>query len=375
MQKIIQLAQKLINIPSLSPNDAGCQKLIIKKLKKLKFNIELMPFKNTTNLWASRGTGTTLTFAGHTDIVPPGNIDDWTFPPFEGTINNNVLYGRGATDMKGSLAAMIIAAESFITQHPNHQGKLSFLITSDEEGEAIYGTKKIIETLINRHEKIDYCLLGEPSSCNQLGDTIKNGRRGSLTAKITIHGIQGHVAYPNLAKNPIHIAITQGLNTLINTIWDHGNNIFPATTMQISSIRSGIHSNIIPSQIDIECNFRFNNISTPHKIQDKVNNIMKKHNLTYNINWYLMATPYFSHPGKLMHATIKSIEHFQKIKPKLDTSGGTSDGRFIKKIGAEIIELGTINQTMHKINECVNTIDLKTLSKIYKNIIERVLLS
>lgn len=370
------LAIQLINQPSVNLKHPDCQNIIINFLKTLKFKIELMNFNNTINIWAYRGQkkNITLLFLGHTDVVTPGNLKNWDYPPFSGYIHNNILYGRGASDMKGALAAMLIATENFIKKNPNHLNRVAFLITSDEEGSGINGTKKVIETLIKRKEKIEFCIVGEPSSQHQIGDIIKNGRRGSITTQLIIYGIQGHVAYPQFAKNPIHLVIPM-LSALLNTTWDQKPSMFfPPTTMQITNINTNnINDNIIPNQITLNFNFRFNNQSSTHQIEKKIKKILEYYKLTYHIYFKVSAEPYLSKPGKLADIVIKIIKNYQKITPQLETSGGTSDGRFISKMGTEIIELGALHRTIHKANECIDLKDLKILSIIYQQIIEKLL--
>ena len=334
-----------------------------------------MPFGQTENLWACRGgEGETLAFAGHTDVVPPGSNALWDNPPFEPSIRDGMLYGRGAADMKGSIAAMIVAAERFVHAYPQHRGRLAFLITSDEEADAHDGTVKVVESLISRGERLDYCLVGEPSSQHQLGDMIKNGRRGSITANVTIYGTQGHVAYPHLAQNPIHMA-SPFIHELVNTVWDNGNAYFPATTMQIANINSGTGSNnVIPGELFIQFNFRFSTAITDEEIRQRTEALLQKHQLRYHISWSLSGQPFITGEGKLLDAVRYSVKHYTNIEPTLSTSGGTSDGRFIAQMGAQVVELGPINATIHKVNECVSAADLQQLSRIYQRIMEQIIL-
>ncbi|HIE4546656.1 TPA: succinyl-diaminopimelate desuccinylase [Proteus mirabilis] len=372
---VIELAQQLISRPSVSPDDQGCQQLIIERLAPLGFTIEKMPFGQTENLWACRGgEGETLAFAGHTDVVPPGANALWDHPPFEPSIRDGMLYGRGAADMKGSLAAMVVAAERFVHAYPQHRGRLAFLITSDEEADAHDGTVKVVESLISRGERLDYCLVGEPSSQHQLGDMIKNGRRGSITANVTIYGTQGHVAYPHLAQNPIHMA-SPFIHELVNTVWDNGNEYFPATTMQIANINSGTGSNnVIPGELFIQFNFRFSTAITDEEIRQRTEALLQKYQLHYHISWSLSGQPFITGEGKLLDAVRYSVKHYTNIEPTLSTSGGTSDGRFIAQMGAQVVELGPINATIHKVNECVSAADLQQLSRIYQRIMEQIIL-
>ncbi|MDT9587135.1 MAG: succinyl-diaminopimelate desuccinylase [Candidatus Arsenophonus melophagi] len=371
---VLRLAQQLIQQPSISPYDHGCQEILINRLKRIGFSIEVMSFHNTTNLWAFHGKkGKTLAFAGHTDVVPAGEIQDWQYPPFIPTLNNGLLYGRGAADMKGSIAAMMIAAEGFISEFPNHDGRLAFLITSDEEADATHGTIKVIDELIARKEQIDYCILGEPSSQNKLGDIIKHGRRGSLSAKLTIQGLQGHVAYPYLVNNPIHSSL-KFLNALVNTQWDTGNAFFPPTSMQISNIHAGTgSSNTVPGKLIIQFNFRFSTELNETKIRQQVEAILRKYQLNYKIKWSLSGQPFLTQKGRLINVVSQVIENYCGYKPQLSTNGGTSDGRFIAKIGAQIIELGPLNNTIHQVNECVSVLELKKLSIIYQKIMQKIL--
>ncbi|EPL6453082.1 MULTISPECIES: succinyl-diaminopimelate desuccinylase [Providencia] len=371
---VIQLAKELISLPSVSPDDQGCQVLLAERLKKIGFTVESMPFGNTLNFWAHRGSGVTLAFAGHTDVVPAGNSANWQTPPFTPTIINQHLYGRGAADMKGSVAAMIVAAERFVEKHPNHQGRLAFLITSDEEADAHDGTVKVVEALMQRNETVDYCLVGEPSSQSKLGDIIKNGRRGSITANLTVLGTQGHVAYPHLADNPVHRAAAF-LQELTATTWDNGNAFFPATTMQIANIRAGTGaSNVIPGELFIQFNFRFSTELTDTLIRDRVTEMLSRYGLKYRIEWSLSGQPFLTDSGKLVSATLQAIQELTGRTAELSTSGGTSDGRFIAQMGTQVIELGPLNATIHKVDECVSVEDLQQLALIYERIMELLIL-
>ncbi|WP_233980208.1 succinyl-diaminopimelate desuccinylase [Pectobacterium versatile] len=370
---VIELAQQLIKRPSLSPNDEGCQALMIERLTAIGFTVEAMDFGDTQNFWAWRGTGKTLAFAGHTDVVPSGDESHWQHPPFEPIIRDGMLYGRGAADMKGSLAAMVIAAERFVAAHPNHQGRLAFLITSDEEASAVNGTVKVVEALMARNERLDYCLVGEPSSTHVVGDVVKNGRRGSITANLRVHGVQGHVAYPHLADNPVHRA-APALNELIATEWDQGNAFFPPTTMQIANIQAGTGSNnIIPGELSVQFNFRFSTELTDVLIQQRVAELLDRHQLNYTIDWKLSGQPFLTARGELVDAVVNAVKHYNEVTPELLTTGGTSDGRFIARMGAQVVELGPVNATIHKVDECVSAADLQLLSRMYQRIMEQLI--
>ncbi|BEM29421.1 succinyl-diaminopimelate desuccinylase [Serratia sp. Lou2A] len=369
---VIELAQQLIKRPSLSPNDEGCQQLMIDRLQAIGFTVEAMDFEDTQNFWAWRGEGQTLAFAGHTDVVPTGDEKRWDNPPFEPAIRDGMLYGRGAADMKGSLAAMVVAAERFVAANPNHQGRLAFLITSDEEASATHGTVKVVETLMARNERLDYCLVGEPSSTERVGDVVKNGRRGSITANLHIHGVQGHVAYPHLADNPVHRAMP-ALNELVAIEWDRGNEFFPPTSMQIANVQAGTGSNnVIPGDFYVQFNFRFSTELTDAMIKQRVEELLERHQLNYSIEWRLSGQPFLTSRGALVDAVVNAVEHYSELTPQLLTTGGTSDGRFIAQMGAQVVELGPVNATIHKVNECVNAADLQLLSRMYQRIMEQL---
>jgi len=377
-EPVIALTKALIAEKSISPDDKNCQQMIIDRLKPLGFVIEEVNIGNTKNLWAYHGnsSGKTLMFAGHTDVVPAGDESKWNSSPFKPIIDENgILYGRGAADMKSGVAAMVCAAESFVIKYPDHAGRVAFLITSDEEADACDGTVKVVDLLIKRQEHIDYCIVGEPSSDSVFGDQIKNGRRGSLTANLVVHGIQGHVAYPHLADNPVH-RFAPALNELVTTVWDNGNQYFPQTTMQVANINGGTGAeNVVPGELSIQFNFRYSSELTDEMIKSKVEAILQKHNLNYTLNWRLSGQPFLTPQGELTNATASAIKKFTQIDTKLSTSGGTSDGRFIAKLGCQVIEFGVINKTIHKVNENVNCQDIITLQAIYINILEQLLLA
>lgn len=370
----VQLASELIERRSVTPEDDGCQELMISRLAGLGFSITPLPFGDVKNFWAVRGeNGPLFVFAGHTDVVPSGDESVWTHPPYTPVIENGLLHGRGAADMKGSLAAMITACESFITQHPDHAGRIGFLITSDEEGIAINGTVKVVEWLEKQNEKITWCLVGEPSSTSVVGDVIKNGRRGSLGGGLVVKGIQGHVAYPHLADNPIHRA-APALAELAAEVWDEGNEFFPATSFQISNINSGTGAtNVIPGAAKIIFNFRFSTEVTAEQLKQRTEAVLQKHGLNYDIHWHLSGEPFLTAKGELVHAAISSIAKTTGTETELSTAGGTSDGRFIAPTGAQVVELGPVNATIHQVNECVSTEDLDKLSEIYRTILAELL--
>ncbi|MCB1668710.1 MAG: succinyl-diaminopimelate desuccinylase [Porticoccaceae bacterium] len=370
----VQLACELIRRQSVTPDDAGCQQLMIERLEALGFCVVMLPFGDVENFWAVRGeNGPTLCFAGHTDVVPTGPHGDWQTPPFEPTIIDGMLHGRGAADMKGSLAAMITAVENFIREHPDHQGQIAFLITSDEEGIATHGTIKVVNWLAEQNLMPEWCVVGEPSSSMSVGDIIKNGRRGSLGCELTIKGVQGHVAYPHLADNPIHRA-APALAALAAEVWDNGNDFFPATSFQISNINGGTGAtNVIPGELNVIFNFRFSTELTEQQLRSRTEAILDQHKLDYDIQWNLSGQPFLTSKGALIEAATASIEEITGSTTELSTAGGTSDGRFIAPHGTQVVELGPVNATIHKVNECVNTKDLDTLSSIYQRIMEKLL--
>ncbi|MGX9519622.1 succinyl-diaminopimelate desuccinylase [Vibrio mediterranei] len=364
---VLALAKDLISRESVTPEDADCQKVMIERLEKLGFEIEVMVFEDTTNFWARKGSEAPLfAFAGHTDVVPAGPKEQWHTPPFEPTIIDGHLHGRGAADMKGSLACMIVAVERFIEQNPNHTGSIAFLITSDEEGPFINGTTRVVDTLMERNELIDMCIVGEPSSTLAVGDVVKNGRRGSITGDLKVKGIQGHVAYPHLANNPVHQALP-ALAELAATKWDEGNNFFPPTSFQIPNLHSGTGAtNVIPSEFDVQFNFRFSTELTDEDIKQRVHSTLDLHGLDYELKWTLSGHPFLTDKGNLLDAVVDAVEEVNHKKPELLTTGGTSDGRFIARMGTQVVELGPVNATIHKVNECVNIADLEKLTDMYE---------
>ena len=374
MSPTLELSKALIARPSVTPDDQGCQQLLAERLEKLGFVIENLRFGDVDNLWARRGTTAPLfAFAGHTDVVPTGPLADWDTDPFDPVVRDGYLFGRGSADMKCSIAAMVTACERFMEQHADHSGSIAFLITSDEEGPAVNGTIKVVEQLEARGEKINWCLVGEPSSKQQTGDTIKNGRRGSLNGVLTIQGRQGHVAYPLLADNPIHRAAPV-LAELAAIEWDRGNNFFPPTTFQISNISAGTGAeNVIPGNIELLFNLRFSTESTAAALKARIVAILDGHGLNYDIQWRLSGQPFLTPAGELVEAASHAIQAAAGIATELSTSGGTSDGRFIAPTGAQVVELGPVNATIHQTNECVNIAELDKLSAIYEEILKQLL--
>lgn len=370
----LDLSLELLRQPSVTPVDHTCQTIMADRLEKAGFTIEHMRFDDVDNLWARRGAESPVfCFAGHTDVVPTGSLEDWNSNPFFPEIRDGKLYGRGSADMKTALAAMVVASERFTAKHPNHKGSIAFLITSDEEGPSINGTVKVVETLEARNEKMDWCLVGEPSSTNTLGDIVKNGRRGSLNAKLTVKGKQGHVAYPHLAVNPIHTA-SKALAELCETVWDNGNEYFPATSFQISNINSGTGAtNVVPGTMTALFNFRYSTEVTAEELKSRTLEILDRHNVDYDIEWTLSGLPFLTPVGELVNAAKTAILNVTGVETELSTSGGTSDGRFIAPTGAQVLELGVLNATIHQVNEHVNVNDLEPLAEIYEQILEGLL--
>ncbi|SCZ55755.1 succinyl-diaminopimelate desuccinylase [Thiohalomonas denitrificans] len=373
MSETLDLARDLIRRRSVTPEDAGCQPLLAERLAPLGFRAEHLRFGEVDNLWLRKGTeGPVFCFAGHTDVVPTGPEANWSHPPFDAVVDDGVLHGRGTADMKGSIAAFVTACERFLTRHPEPRGSIAFLITSDEEGPAQDGTVKVVEHLEQRGEKVDWCLVGEPSSTSEVGDVVKNGRRGSLNGRLVVRGTQGHVAYPHLADNPIH-HLAPALDALYRKVWDEGNEFFPPTTFQVSNIHGGTGAtNVIPGEVEALVNFRFSTESSADELKKRVHAILDARNLNYSIDWSLSGDPFLTPRGALVEATVAAIRAETGREPDVNTAGGTSDGRFIAPTGAQVIELGPLNATIHKVNEQVRVEHLEELSAIYERILERL---
>ncbi len=371
---LLELLDALIRRQSVTPDDAGCQELLAAELASLGFSCESMPFGEVTNLWARRGTaGPVFCFAGHTDVVPPGPADQWSSDPFVPALRDGYLYGRGAADMKGSLAAMIIALRRFLAEYPSHDGSIALLITSDEEGRARDGTLKVIEALTNRNERIDWCIVGEPSSHQQVGDVVRIGRRGSLSGQLTIDGVQGHVAYPHLADNPIR-RFAPALADLHAAEWDNGNEHFPPTSFQVVRIASDAGAvNVIPGELQARFNFRYSTVWHHEELRSRVHELLDAHDMTYEVDWHLSGEPFLTEPGALIDAVSSTVEQVTGSSPELSTGGGTSDGRFISPSGADVVELGPVNASIHKIDEHVRLADLDQLTDMYVGIMRRLL--
>ena len=374
MTDALELTQALIACPSVTPADAGCQALMAARLAARGFRIETLQYGSVTNLWARRGeTGPLLCFAGHTDVVPTGPLEEWRSDPFVPVIRDGVLYGRGAADMKSGLAAMITATEEFVAAHPDHRGSIAFLITSDEEGPSVDGTKRVVEALKARGETIDWCIVGEPSSDKAVGDTIKIGRRGSLSGRLTVHGVQGHVAYPQLAENPVH-TLAPALAELTARVWDSGDAFFQPTTFQISNLNAGTGApNVIPGELKARFNLRYSPVQTVEGLKKTVEDILTRHGARYTLEWYVSGEPFYTPPGALSEAAVGAITELTGVAPVLSTGGGTSDGRFIAPLGAQVVELGVTNATIHKVNECVRIEEIGSLHRMYRGVLERLL--
>src|SRR6202167_4375850 len=374
MSRTLELTRELISRQSVSPVDGGCQALMIERLRAIGFSVESLRFGAVDNFWAKRGnSGPVFCFAGHTDVVPCGPLEDWNSDPFSPVVKDGLLFGRGAADMKSGLAAMLIACEEFVGQYPNHRGTIAFLITSDEEGPSIDGTRRVVQVLRDRGQTIDWCLVGEPSSEQRLGDTIKIGRRGSLSGRLTVHGVQGHIAYPQFANNPVH-AVAPALAELTSRVWDQGNRHFQPTTFQVSNISAGTGApNVIPGELKARFNLRFSTEQTVDTLKATVERILQEHRGRYTLDWFISGYPFLTAPGELSAAAIRAVQEQLQITPKLSTGGGTSDGRFIAPMGAQVVELGVINATIHKVNECVRIEDIDTLHAIYLQALRNLL--
>lgn len=374
MSTTLALAEDLLRRPSVSPEDHGCLDVIAARLEPLGFMNERLQYGPVDNLWARRGrSAPVLCFAGHTDVVPAGPREEWRTDPFEPVVRDGILYGRGSADMKTSLAAMVTATERFIARHPRHRGSLAFLFTSDEEGPSVDGTRRVMQVLEARDEKIDWCVVGEPTSSELLGDTIKIGRRGSLSGRLTVHGVQGHIAYPHLADNPVH-AFAPALAELVARHWDEGNEFFQPTTFQVSNIAAGTGApNVVPGELKVRFNLRFSTEQTVESLQRTVLAILDRHRVKYSLEWFVSGLPFFTPPGLLTEAVAAAVHELTGRRPAYSTTGGTSDGRFIAPTGAQVVELGVVNATIHKVNECVRVDDVELLGRVYERVMERLL--
>jgi succinyl-diaminopimelate desuccinylase len=374
MSQALELTRNLMARRSVSPADEGCQKLLCERLAAAGFAIESLPYGNVENFWARRGSAAPLfCFAGHTDVVPTGPLEEWHSDPFVPTVRDGQLYGRGAADMKSGLAAMVTASESFAAAHPDHRGSLAFLVTSDEEGPSVDGTRRVVELLRERGTRIDWCVVGEPSSESELGDTIKVGRRGSLSGRLTVHGIQGHVAYPHLAENPVH-TLAPALAELTRREWDRGTEHFQPTTFQVSNLNAGTGApNVIPGELKARFNLRYSPVQTLEGLKATVEEILRRHGVRYSLEWYVSGEPFYTAPGHLSDAVSAAVRSVRGAAPELSTGGGTSDGRFIATLGAQVVELGVINASIHKVNECVRIADIDALQRMYRGVLENLL--
>ena len=371
----LDLAQQLIRLRSVTPDDAGCQDLVAGRLELLGFAADRMRFGEVSNLWMRRGQAKPLVcFAGHTDVVPTGPLDQWLSDPFAPSMREGKLYGRGAADMKSSIAAFVCAAEEFVAAHPQHGGSIALLLTSDEEGAAVDGTARVVETLKARGELLDYCIVGEPTAVNALGDTVKNGRRGSLSGKLTVKGVQGHIAYPHLLKNPVHL-FAPALAELAAAEWDLGNDSFPPTSWQVSNIHGGTGAaNVTPNALEVQFNFRYSTASTVESLQRRLTDVLDRHGLDYELEWLHSAAPFLTSNGALIGAVRGAVHAVTGIEPELSTAGGTSDGRFLIDICPQVLELGPVNASIHKLNEHIEIDALDALKSIYRQVLERLLL-
>jgi succinyl-diaminopimelate desuccinylase len=374
MSSTLELTQNLMARRSVTPADEGCQAVMSERLAAVGFKVEPLRYGSVENFWATHGSGgPVFCFAGHTDVVPTGPLEEWKTDPFVPTIRDGVLYGRGAADMKSGLAAMVTATEEFVRAHPKHKGTIAFLITSDEEGPSVDGTKRVAEMLAARRERIDYCLVGEPSSEGVIGDTIKVGRRGSFSGRLTVHGVQGHVAYPQLAENPVH-TFAPALAELTSRVWDNGTEHFQPTTFQVSNFNAGTGApNVIPGELKARFNLRYSPVQTQDGLKEIVEGILRKHGVRYTLEWYVSGEPFYTPPGDLSNAVGSAIEEVTGRRPKLSTGGGTSDGRFIAPLGAQVVELGVINASIHKVNESVRVVDIDALHRMYLGALRNLL--
>ncbi len=374
MSQTLELTQNLMARRSVTPADEGCQELMISRLEAAGFRVERLRYGNVENFWAKHGEGgPVFCFAGHTDVVPTGPLEEWRSDPFQPAVRDGLLYGRGAADMKSGLAAMVTASEEFVAAHPRHKGSIAFLITSDEEGPSVDGTKRVVETLAARKERIDWCVVGEPSSEERLGDTVKVGRRGSFSGRLTVHGVQGHVAYPHLAENPVH-TLAPALAELTSRVWDQGNEHFQPTTFQVSNLNAGTGApNVIPGELKARFNLRYSPVQTQEGLKELVEGVLKKHGVRFTIEWYVSGEPFYTKPGVLSDAVSAAISDVAGIRPKLSTGGGTSDGRFIAPLGAQVVELGVLNASIHKVNESVRVEDIDALHRMYFNTLRNLL--
>jgi succinyl-diaminopimelate desuccinylase len=366
MSQTLELTKDLISRRSVTPADEGCQAVMTSRLAALGFRIEALRYGNVENFWAVHGKeGPVFCFAGHTDVVPTGPLEEWRTDPFVPTVKDGILYGRGAADMKSGLAAMITATEEFVRSHPEHPGRIAFLVTSDEEGPSVDGTKRVAEMLATRNERIDFCVVGEPSSEERIGDTIKVGRRGSFSGRLTVHGVQGHVAYPQLAENPVH-TLAPALAELTSRVWDNGTEHFQPTTFQVSNLNAGTGApNVIPGELKARFNLRYSPVQTQEGLKEIVEGILRKHGVRFSLEWYVSGEPFYTPPGALSDAVSAAVEQVIGSRPKLSTGGGTSDGRFIAPLGAQVVELGVINASIHKVNESVRVADIDALHRMY----------
>ena len=374
MSQTLELTQNLIARRSVTPADEGCQDVMIGRLEALGFQTERLRYGNVENFWAKRGSGgPVFCFAGHTDVVPTGPLEEWRTDPFVPSVRDGQLFGRGAADMKSGLAAMVTATEQFIAAHPRHKGSIAYLITSDEEGPSVDGTKRVIETLSSRNERIDWCIVGEPSSEHTIGDTIKVGRRGSFSGRLTVHGVQGHVAYPQLAENPVH-TLAPALAELTSRVWDNGTEHFQPTSFQVSNLNAGTGApNVIPGELKARFNLRYSPVQTQEGLKETVEGILRRHGVRFTIEWYVSGEPFYTPPGVLSDAVGTAVEYVTGSRPKLSTGGGTSDGRFIAPLGAEVVELGVVNKTIHKVNECVRLDEIDALHLMYFNVLRNLM--